>query len=80
MQKQELRELVGQNIRARRIELELTQGELAGKIRITQAYLSQIENGIRSIDVDLLAPMAEALRTTPTALLSSGTFFSTTCS
>ena len=76
MQPKELRVVVGRNIRSRRIELEMTQTELAVKIPVSQAYLSQIESGVRSVDVDLLAPIAEALKTTPAALFSAEAIFS----
>jgi len=70
MHAQELRALVGRNILARRKELGLSQVELAAALQISQAYLSQIERGVRSIDVDWLAVFAEKLRTSPQVLMS----------
>lgn len=37
--------LIGQSIKARRKELQLTQNELANKLNMSQGYLADIENG-----------------------------------
>lgn len=51
-------------IRDRREELELTQAELAKKLKISISYLSKIENEKTPINVKLAIRIARALRTT----------------
>lgn len=51
-------------IRDRREELELTQAELAKKLKISISYLSKIENEKTPINVKLAIKIARALRTT----------------
>ncbi|KKN36556.1 hypothetical protein LCGC14_0772250 [marine sediment metagenome] len=70
MQGQELIELVAANIRARRLELHLTQEELADRLQIGQPYLSDIENGKRSLTLVTVAQFAEGLEVTPSYLLA----------
>lgn len=70
MQGSELSRLVGQNIRRRRIELRLTQLELAERVKISQPYLSDVEQGKRTPLVPRLAEFAEALEVTPSYLLA----------
>jgi len=72
----ELRNVVGQNLKARRRELGLTQTQLAARVGVSQAYLSRIETGTRVADTDLLARLAEALETSPLALMSPDPIFS----
>lgn len=68
---QELADLFRRNLRARRLELELTQVELAGAIGAPQSYVSAIERGRICPNLTSLATIAEALDTTPSALISS---------
>ena len=56
-----LRQQVGYHIRVRRAVLEMSQGELAEKVGISQGYLSLLEQGKRSLDLDLLERIAQAL-------------------
>ena len=60
-----INEQVGRRIRVRRVELGMTQGELAGKLRVGQSNLSYIERGQRDVSVSLLAEIAEALKCRP---------------
>lgn len=52
---------VGKNIKAKREDLNLTQDELANKVGITQAMLSQIERGTKNPSLPLGFLLAEAL-------------------
>ena len=57
------------NVRKRRTALGLTQGELAERLKKHKPYVSEIENGKRTPWLPNLAIFAEALETTPSALL-----------
>lgn len=50
-------------IQERRLELELTQAELAKKLKISISYLSRLENEKTPINVKLAIRIARALRT-----------------
>ena len=56
---------VGRRIRVRRVELGMTQGELATKLSIGPSNLSYIERGERDVSVSLLDEIARALRCKP---------------
>lgn len=78
VQPEQLNELFRQNIRQRREDLGLSQNELAermtkrrrGKIKVHGPYISALESGARVPLVGMLAELADALETTPDALLS----------
>lgn len=71
MQPEKLLEILRVNVRHRRAELGLSQVQLAEKMGIDQGLISDIERGIRNPSVAKLATLAEALDTTPSALISS---------
>lgn len=50
-------------IQERRLELDLTQAELAKKLKISISYLSKLENEKTPINVKLAIRIARALRT-----------------
>jgi transcriptional regulator with XRE-family HTH domain len=52
---------VGERIKARRLELEWTQDQLAQKAGISKSFLSDLENGKRSVGADNLLDIARAL-------------------
>ncbi|MEI2781190.1 MAG: helix-turn-helix transcriptional regulator [Candidatus Competibacter sp.] len=56
---------VGRRIKVRRVELGMTQAELAQKLSVGQSNLSYIERGQRDVSVSLLAEIAEALKCRP---------------
>ena len=56
---------VGRRIKVRRVELGMTQAELAQKLSVGQSNLSYIERGKRDVSVSLLAEIAQALRCRP---------------
>lgn len=56
------KEEIGMRIRDRRIELGMTQTELAQKLGYTnRSMVSLVESGKRSLDVDQIRPLAKAL-------------------
>ena len=59
---------VGKRIRARRLELGLTQRSI-GEPGSSYAYISRIESGERSPSIEALISIAEKLQTTALALL-----------
>lgn len=69
MKPQELCRLIGQNVRRRRTELQLTQQALADSLGIAQTYLSDIETGKRNPSAAMIANFAEALGMVPADLL-----------
>ena len=52
---------VGDRIRKRRVELGWTQDQLAEKAGISKSFLSDLENGKRSVGADKLLDIARAL-------------------
>jgi transcriptional regulator with XRE-family HTH domain len=74
VEKNELIDVFRRNLRARRIELGMTQAQLASSAGVEQTYISDLESGKKRPLIDTLAPLANALDTTPSALLSSAVF------
>lgn len=70
MRMQDYRRILAMNVRATRDRLGLSQEALAYEAEIDRTYRSEIERGKRNPSVDLIARLAEALKTTPAALLS----------
>jgi transcriptional regulator with XRE-family HTH domain len=54
-------EQIGQQIMLHRTSLRMLQGELASKAGLCQSHLSNIEQGKRAINVEVLAVIASAL-------------------
>lgn len=52
---------VGDRIKKRRLELNWTQDQLAQKAGISKSFLSDLENGKRSVSADNLLDIARAL-------------------
>jgi transcriptional regulator with XRE-family HTH domain len=65
-----IKELIGKRIREERKALGKTQGELAAIIGISTSHLSQIENGQKSLDLEKLQTMADALGINTSLLLT----------
>lgn len=74
LQASELILIFAANLRARRRERHLTQQQVADAIGTSQAYIAQMESGVRTPGVELLAPLADTLGTTPDALLTPNVF------
>ncbi len=61
---------IGKNIRERRLELKLTQEELAKKLGYkSRSSINKIELGINDISQKQISSFAKALQTTPSYLL-----------
>src|SRR5438445_12797071 len=52
---------VGERIKTRRLELEWTQDQLAQKAGISKSFLSDLENGKRSIGAETLLDLGRAM-------------------
>lgn len=65
----ELMATFGANVRQRRLQLGLTQYDLADRLGTYDTHVSAIESGSKSIRLPNVAVWAEALETTPAALL-----------
>ena len=65
----DMRRLVGRNVRRIRLQLELTQEELAERSGFSQQYISDLERGRRNPTVVSLFELAQALDTTPVLLI-----------
>jgi transcriptional regulator with XRE-family HTH domain len=66
----DMRKLVGDNVRRVRGELGITQEQLAERSGFSQQYISDLERGRRNPTVVSLFELAQALGTTPVALIS----------
>lgn len=66
---QELQRIFGENVRKYRTKQKLSQEELADKVGSFKPYVSEIENGKRSVLFETIAKFADALETTPDSLL-----------
>lgn len=62
---------LGKNIASRRHELGLTQGQLAERLNVSFQAVSQWERDDTAPELSRLAEIAQALDTTPTALLTN---------
>jgi transcriptional regulator with XRE-family HTH domain len=58
-------------VKNKRKELGLSQWKLAELVGITQPYLSQIENGLRTPSLELALKFSEVLNVTPKIFLSN---------
>jgi transcriptional regulator with XRE-family HTH domain len=54
--------IIGENIRKYRINLSLSQEELANKIELTRSSIVQIESGKQALTIHSLYKIAEALK------------------
>ncbi len=52
---------IGENIKRLRLECELTQGELAQKVGVTQSMIAQIERGTKVPTMPLGREIADAV-------------------
>ena len=65
----ELSIAIGQLIRSKRLELQITQESLALQCGIDRSYVGRIERGEVNITVEKLYEIAEILKITPQELL-----------
>jgi transcriptional regulator with XRE-family HTH domain len=73
MKPSELEGIFARNLHARRLELDLTQADLAGLTGLPQPHISALERGSMAPTLATIAKLAESLDTTPSALLSTVT-------
>jgi transcriptional regulator with XRE-family HTH domain len=67
----DIRRLIGENIRIRRIAARLSQEALAAKVGVEQSYLSGLEAGRRNPTAVTLWHVAIALKIKPGALFET---------
>lgn len=67
---EDIRKIVGRNVRRLREALELSQEELGFRAGIDRTYVSGVERGVRNPTVTVLAKLAAALGSEPERLLS----------
>lgn len=65
---------LGQVVRARRLELELSQEALAHLAGIDRSHMGKIERGERNVTLLNIERIADALKTAPSVLLASAGF------
>jgi transcriptional regulator with XRE-family HTH domain len=68
MNKEKLLKKFGAQVKLKRIELKITQEELAFKCEFDRTYISLIERGLRNISLSNLSILAEGLNTTISSL------------
>jgi transcriptional regulator with XRE-family HTH domain len=66
----DMRKLVGRNVRAVRQARGMTQEQLAEESGFSQQYISDLERGRRNPTVVTLHDLAQALGSTPVALIT----------
>lgn len=69
------RALMGQTVVRRRTAQNISQKQLADRLRITPASLSRLETGQSAFSIDQLAVAAHALNTTPHQLTAEADEF-----
>ena len=63
--------ILGANVRALRIKLNLTQEQLADKCDLHRTYIGAIERGDRNISLKNIVRLADVLGVTPSDLLKT---------
>jgi transcriptional regulator with XRE-family HTH domain len=66
-----LREIVAENIRKLRIQEGLTQVELAKKAKLTDVYISRVEQNAKNLTLDSVEQIANALGVPITSLIEN---------
>lgn len=67
--------LIGNNIKRRRLELKLTQAQLAERAQISDVHISHIETGKASMSLETLLAICRVLDTTPNDILLGEYFY-----
>jgi len=62
---------LGDSIRARRINLYLSQEALGDRAHLHRTYVTEVENGLRNISMITLLKIAKALESRASALMTS---------
>lgn len=76
MKPEQLREVIADNVHARRKSLGLSLVRLGEAVEVSHARISQLEHARGSVPCDLLAKIAEALDTEPSVLVTPFAFAS----
>lgn len=53
---------IGENLKRKRIEKNVTQAELAKKLGVSQPMLAQLERGTKNLTVNMAKEIANALK------------------
>lgn len=61
---------IGRNIRTARMDLNLTQEDVAERLKISQLHFGRLERGDRPISLEMLALIANTLETPLSSLLN----------
>jgi len=72
---EDVRKIVGKNVRLAPQAVWLSQEALADKAEIDRTYVSGVERDVRNPTVMIIAKFAAALDTTPALLLTPGAEF-----
>ena len=67
---EDVRKIVGRNVRRLREEAGLSQEKLALEAELDRTYVSGVERGVRNPTVTVVARIAKALKTEPDKLLN----------
>ncbi len=67
-----LREIVAENIRKMRVEVGITQVELAKKAKLTDVYISRVEQNAKNLTLDSIEQIAMALDVPVSSLIVEG--------
>ena len=65
-----LRDTLAENMRAARLEADLTQKTLGDLAGVSRDYIGQIENSTANVSIDVLANLAKHLGVSPVKLLT----------
>ena len=65
----DVRRTLADNVKACRVQRELSQEDLAEAAGLHRTYVSGIERGVRNPSVVIVARLADALHTSPAVLL-----------
>ena len=60
---------IGYNVRTIRIQRGISQKELARRVGVSQAHISDIERGERKASISVLLNIMEALKCSPTDIM-----------
>lgn len=63
------RRVFGQNVRARRLDLKLSQEKLADAAGVDRTYVGSVERGERNLSLQNIVKLATALQVEPADLL-----------
>jgi transcriptional regulator with XRE-family HTH domain len=66
-----LRRVFADHVRARRLELDLSQEELADRAQVHRTFIGHVERGETNVSLDNIARISEALEVPASDLLKS---------